>query len=310
MLIGAVALAVLAVALAWPIPIALARAAWPVDNPATALVLWQAIALGGGLSMFGSLLGFGLAGTGANLPHAGADLRATAFTGPLPSDYGAIQLFLLSAAALLALDLLVNLVDTAVRAERERRRHRDLIALLTAPHADRARVRVIEHPAPVAYCLPGARTVTVLSNGLIELLDADRLRAVLAHEDAHLRQQHHLMLLAFRSWRRALPWFPIATRAERSVGLLVELLADDQAVRQADAETLAAAIEQVGSGWEAAEDATTSAAGRSVASAMAVRIRRLRVNGRPLTRAARLGVLAASVGLVAVPAGYLVALMI
>ncbi|MBN9003796.1 MAG: hypothetical protein J0H40_00155, partial [Rhizobiales bacterium] len=57
------------------------------------------------------------------------------------------------------------------------------------------------------------------------------LDAVVAHERAHLRQKHHLLLDAFRSWKRSLPWFPIATRAQDAVALLLEMRADDTARR-------------------------------------------------------------------------------
>ncbi|MET0976171.1 MAG: M56 family metallopeptidase [Leifsonia sp.] len=73
--------------------------------------------------------------------------------------------------------------------------------------------------------------------------------AVLAHERTHLRQHHHLVLLAFKAWHSALPWFPIANRAENAVALLVEMLADDNARREVDGETLATAIALVGSAW-------------------------------------------------------------
>jgi hypothetical protein len=87
----------------------------------------------------------------------------------------------------------------------------------------------------------------VLSRGLLSLLDTRQVRAVVAHEEAHLAQRHHIVLVAFKSWHSALPWFPIANRAENAVALLVEMLADDQARRAVDDHTLAAAIVLVGS---------------------------------------------------------------
>ncbi len=60
-------LAVLAIALAWPVPILLSRAQWPARSPFTAMLLWQAIALAGGLSMIGAMLVYGLEPVGDNL---------------------------------------------------------------------------------------------------------------------------------------------------------------------------------------------------------------------------------------------------
>ena len=115
----------------------------------------------------------------------------------------------------------------------------ELLRLLSSPLPDAPSTRIIDHPAPAAYCLPGARSVTVLSEGLIALLCPEQLDAVIAHEQAHLRQKHHLLLEAFRSWKRALPWFPIATRAQDAVALLVEMLADDTARRSSGDPVLA-----------------------------------------------------------------------
>jgi Zn-dependent protease with chaperone function len=242
------ALAALAVALAWPVPILLARAAWPARAPGTALVLWQAIALTGGLSMIGALLSYGLAPFGATLVDGLRAFPAALFAGTLPRDANFPQMFALSGAFLLGIHLLLNLALTFVRAERARVRHRQLVALLSSPIPELPDTRLIDHEAPVAYCLPGTtRSVTVLSAGLVSLLDEQQLQAVIAHERAHAYQRHHLVLLAFRAWRASLPWFPIATRAQEAVAVLVEMLADDRARREVNDETLVRSIVLVAS---------------------------------------------------------------
>ncbi len=201
-------LALIAILLAWPVPIILARARWTARMPAVAMLCWQAIAVAGGFSMIGALFFVSV-----------------------------------GAAALLALHLLLNLGLTAVGTWRQRRRHRQLVQLLSAPMPDRPNTRLIENEAPLAYCLPGApRSVTVLSDGLIRLLSDDELAAVVAHERAHVVQHHHIVLMAFHAWRTALPWFPIASRAEDAVALLVELLADDDARQVVPDSVLASAV--------------------------------------------------------------------
>ncbi|MBM7830750.1 Zn-dependent protease with chaperone function [Agromyces cerinus] len=249
MLAVAVLLGGFALLLAWPIPLVLSRASWPNRSPAIALALWQAIALGGGLSMIGCLLVFGASPAGSLLGAAQA-LLPLLFTGPIPPEFGVVHLAALTLAAGLALHLALNLALTAVRAERERRRQHQLIDLLSDPMPGQPRTRVLAHPVPLAYCVPGIRSATVLTDGLIDALDEAELRAVIAHERAHLDQLHHLVLLAFRAWHSALPWFPIANRAERSVALLAEMLADDHARRESDDEALRRAMLQVGSGGE------------------------------------------------------------
>lgn len=247
MIAVAVGLGALALTLAWPIPLVLSRAAWPARSPAVALALWQAIAVAGGLSMIGCLLVFGASPAGSLL-GAWRALVPALFTGPIPAHFAVVHLAALTLAAGLAIHLALNLALTAVRAERERRRQHQLIAVLGDPMPGQPHTRVLAHPAPLAYCVPGIRTATVLTDGLIDALSPDELAAVIAHERAHLDQLHHLVLLAFRAWHSALPWFPIANRAERSVILLAEMLADDRARRVAGDDALRGALLVVGEG--------------------------------------------------------------
>src|SRR5699024_6976268 len=123
-------LAGVALALAWPVPVLLARARWPMHAPVRALLLWQAIGLAGGVSMIGAL---------ALLGHAAAPGHPVAAVVP---------------AILLACYLLAHLGVTVVQVSRQRRRHLTLLRLLTAPHPTRARTRVIDEAVPVAYCIP------------------------------------------------------------------------------------------------------------------------------------------------------------
>ena len=255
MLAAAAVLGALAVLLAWPVPLLLEGARWTRRRPAAALLLWQAIALAGGLSMIGALL---LAGLAPFAPDVWGGLVAV-FTGAPVPDF--LHVLALAAAVLLTTHLLLNLALTLVRSERQRRRHAALLMLLSTPGADGS--RVLDTPAPVAYCLPGAlTTVTVVSQGLIELLDDEQMRAVVAHERAHVAQRHDIVLVMFRAWHTSLPWFPIATRAQREVALLVELLADDRARRTVEDAALASAIRSVG-------------AGHGASAALAVRLARL-----------------------------------
>jgi Zn-dependent protease with chaperone function len=225
LLVVAASLALAAASLAVPVPIALARAHWPTRAPARALLLWQLIALAGGFSMIGALVATGLALVPA-APIAGG--------------------ILLGAALTLTLYLLGHLAATIIAVTRSRRRHRALLALLTSPHPTRAATLVLEDSVPLAYCVPrGWHSLTVLSRGLLARLDGDELDAVVAHERAHLEQRHDILLVAFRAWRSALPWFPIAARAAEEVDVLIELLADDSARRLVSDAVLARAITAV-----------------------------------------------------------------
>jgi hypothetical protein len=311
MLAVSAVLGALAIALAWPVPVMLSRADWPSRAPAPALALWQAIALAGGLSMIGSLLAFGSAPAGS-LPAAAAALAPHVISGPLPAGFGVAEIAALTLAAAIALLLTLNLALTAVRAERERRRQHQLIALLSHPMPGDPRTRVLAHPVPLAYCVPGIRTATVLTDGLIDVLRPDELAAVIAHERTHLDQLHHLVRLSFRAWHSAIPWFPIANRAERAVITLTEMLADDGARRAVGTAPLRGALERVGDAGESGSSLDGAPGTESDAAMLAARLRRLEAPTVPPTaerRGAPAAALAASAVLVAVPvAGYAVIL--
>jgi Zn-dependent protease with chaperone function len=281
----AAALAVLAGLLAWPVPTLLGRAHWPTRDPLVALVCWQALGLAGGLSMIGALLVHGLAPWGHSLPEAAwAVATGHPATAPVRGDHWVA----LTLAGVLAAELLGVLVLSWVRVTRARRRHRELLELVVQPAAA-PDTRLLEHPAPVAFCIPGARPLLVLSSGMVAELDDDQLAAVVAHERAHLRERHHLLLLAFVAWKAALPVLPAAERAYAAVRELVEMRADDVALRSLDGatprRTLAEAIVAAAGG---------SAGGEVPSSALAVsgpgvraRVVRLLEPSRPLSPAGR-----------------------
>lgn len=304
-------LAALAVVLAWPAPILLSRALWPQRSPFTAMVLWQAIALAGGLSMIGAMLVWGLEPLGDSLLEALAALWDIAVYNRSAESLGLLHVFALSAACLLSFHLVFTLMLTFYRIRAQRRRHRQMLNLLSSPLPDRPSTLMISHPTPVAYCLPGgARSVTVLSDGLLGLLDLDELDAVMRHETAHLAQRHHLLLWAFAAWRSALPWLPTSRLAQRAVNQLIEMLADDVALRTVDAQTLARAIVVVasGKGTPRLEGVSDPSDGLGSGDQSVVqRVQRLLTPLPPLGSGARGLALAASALLLAVPTVLLVA---
>ncbi|MDN6299992.1 MAG: M56 family metallopeptidase, partial [Micrococcaceae bacterium] len=140
---------------------------------------------------------------------------------------------------------------TAEKVTRQRARHRRLLALLSGPSASIPGTVVVEHQAPVAYCLPGFNgSLTVLSRGLLDSLDEEGLRGVVAHERAHLDQRHDLLVLAFESWNQALPWLPTSRLARLAVQELIEMLADDAALEQVSRDDLLRSLVAVSSGMD------------------------------------------------------------
>ena len=299
----ALALGLLAALLAWPVPAALARAHWPQRDPLAALVCWQAIGLAGGLSIIGALLTHGLAPWGHSLPEAWWHwVTRQSAEEPVRGDHWVAQ----TLAAVLALELLGVLVLSLVRTARTRRRHRALLELVVRPAAAGEDTRLLDHPAPVAFCIPGARPLLVLSSGMVEELDDAQLSAVVAHERAHLRERHHLLLLPFVAWEAALPVLPAAARAHASVRQLVEMRADDVALRllpDGSRRTLAQAIVAVAGG---AGGGVPAGALSVVGSAVGVRVVRLLEPPSPLPAGARWTALASAALLLLVPTLLLV----
>ncbi|WP_457971817.1 M56 family metallopeptidase [Arthrobacter sp. D1-17] len=315
-------LAVLAIVLAWPVPILLSRARWPARDPFTAMVLWQAIGLAGGLSMIGAMLVYALEPIGDNLIAGLRALAGMVFQNEPTTALGFWHLFALSAAALLSAHLVFTLLLTYYKIERQRRKHRELLALLASPSEHGTATMVINHDSPVAYCLPGgARSVTVLSDGLMAALEPAELRAVLIHENAHLNQRHHLLLWAFAAWRQALPWLPTTRLAQEAVNSLIEMLADDVALKTESKATLIKAIAIVASGSAVPQAAPAfgqgargdqglqlpdGSGGAVPASTTASRVSRLLSPRPPLPAALRASVLAVCVLLLAMPTALLI----
>jgi len=300
----AASLAVLAALLAWPVPALLARARWPRRDPLVALVCWQAIGLAGGLSMIGALLVHGLAPWGHSLPEAVRSVvTAHPATDPVRGDHWVA----LTLAGVLASELLGVLLLSWVRTARTRRRHRELLELVVRPSAELPDTRLLEHPAPVAFCIPGARPLLVLSSGMVAELDGDQLAAVVAHERAHLREHHHLLLLPFVAWEAALPVLPAAGRAHATVRELVEMRADDVALASlsgtAPRRTLAQAIVAAAGGAGGAGVPTGALA--ISGSVTGARVVRLLEPPAPLPAAARWTALAAAGLLLLLPTALL-----
>ena len=297
-----------------PAASALARARWPARSPAAAIVLWQALGLGWGLAAVGVL-----AGLGARSDHAGVALSALAFarqalTGQGPGGLaGAARLGFVAASLVLFVLLVWVLVASSAAVLRARRRQRELLSLLGHGDPKVPGALVVDHPAAAAYCVPGLRSRIVVSAGTLDLLDQAELAAVLAHERAHVRERHDLVLLPFTALLRAFRWSPAARAAAGSVALLLEMLADDHAVgyvaaaggrgRQRPARPLAMALLRVG----AAGPGTVPCGALAVADGgdVAVRVARL-LAPPPGLRAAALALVGCTAAvLVAVPAAFL-----
>jgi len=229
----------------------LASARWPSRSPGAAILLWQALGLSWGLAAVGALAGLGAVPgrngvAGGALSGASRALRDAALGFGAPALGAAARLAVLAASAALLALLCWVLVAASAAVLVARRRHRVLLSLLAHGDPKVPGALVVDHPAAAAYCVPGLRSQIVISAGTLNLLDQAELAAVLAHERAHLRARHDLVLLPFCALARAFPRARLVRRARATVALLVEMLADDQALRQRPARELATALLRVG----------------------------------------------------------------
>jgi beta-lactamase regulating signal transducer with metallopeptidase domain len=221
-------LALLGLVLAGPAPALISRARWPLRAPRAGIVLWQAMALAAVLAIVG-------AGVSSSLWLIRVD------------DPGGWRLVAHSALMLLTLVVLVRLAWSAVRVGRatraRRRRLRELVDMLADRSGIEPQLRILAAPTPMAYCLPGVRNKrVVVSQGAMSQLDSAEVAAVLAHEHAHVRARHDLVLESFAALHAAFPRGPRSELPLRQSQLLVELLADDAARARTGAVPLARAL--------------------------------------------------------------------
>jgi Zn-dependent protease with chaperone function len=295
-----------------PAAAGLTAARWPHRSPAAAIVLWQAMGLGWGLAAIGTLAalgtdrqGSGVAGDAlAVLARALHDLAGEAAP---PGLLAALRLLCLAASAALLALLCWVLVAASGAVIRDRRRHRALLSLLAHGDPKVPGALVVDYPAAAAYCVPGLRSRIVISAGAIDLLDQAELAAVLAHERAHARERHDLVLLPFTALCRAFPWSGLPQRAHSAVALLIEMLADDYALRYRPARELVSALIRVGAADPVGTPAGALAAagGEAVQSGVCTRVDRLLAPAPGLSLPALALVSGAAAALVVVPVALL-----
>lgn len=209
------------------VPRALARWRRQRTDPARALLLWQSVSVSGVIC--------------ALLAAPVAVLTS-----------GLRQPLLLGLALALSALMLARVLWSGHRVGTDLRRlraeHRAMVDLLGERLDDLDEgvvhdpVRVLAHPAPTAFCLPGKGDRIVLSRATVDRLGPEELRAVLAHEQAHLDHRHDLLLELFTVLHEAVPAQVRVHAALDEVHLLAEVLADHRAVDRASAPALARAL--------------------------------------------------------------------
>ncbi|MGH8826733.1 MAG: M56 family metallopeptidase [Jiangellaceae bacterium] len=276
--------------------VAMRRAGWVDRAPRLAIATWQALSLStllavafGGLALIvpTHLLSVSLAHW---VESCAMMLRAQYAT---PGGAALATSGLVLAMAVLARWAYYSVVEFSRNAA-ARRRHHDVLALVGRAALDPG-VTVLDDDRPYVYCVAGRRHRIVLTTGASSRLDTAQMSAVLAHERAHLRGRHHLVIGAAGALARAFPWLPMFAVARDEVTRLVELVADDRASRSVHRFDLAEAMLTLSAG---APPAGALAIGGSSAAA---RVRRLIAGHRPIQAWAVAVGVSAVVTLVAAP---------
>lgn len=118
----------------------------------------------------------------------------------------------------------IFLASSVVAGARVARRHRRFRA-----HDSNGGIAVVLSPNPTAFALPGRPGQIVVSRSMLQLLDGDERRALLAHERAHLDLHHHRYL---RAAELAAALLPILRPLVDRVRITTERWADEEAATE------------------------------------------------------------------------------
>ncbi|MFD3942986.1 M56 family metallopeptidase [Streptomyces sp. NPDC058579] len=228
------------------IPCLLVRARWAQQVPRLGLAVW-------------AVIGAVFAGAAALLPaqlvldgDSSHRLTDRVVTLDLPSPAALLDLtarqYTAAALALAVLGLpTAGFVRELLRARRSRLRHAGVLRLVGRYDSD-LRATVLDHARPAVYCLPGRSRRVVVSSGALDTLTAPQLAAALAHERAHIAGRHHLLVAATEAFATVFPRLPLARHGGTAVPLLLEMAADDRALRRCSRDALATALYALASG--------------------------------------------------------------
>jgi beta-lactamase regulating signal transducer with metallopeptidase domain len=154
---------------------------------------------------------------------------------------------------------------SVLRARRQTRAHGAVARITGRRLPGTGAAVVLDAAQPVAYCVPGRPATIVLSSGALAVLDRAQLRAVLAHERAHLDGRHHLLIGLTRGLAATFPAVPLFTRGPAEVARLAEMCADDAAARRSGRRTLVAALLAMGTGTAVPAAALAATSGATTA---------------------------------------------
>ncbi|GAY17851.1 M56 family metallopeptidase [Mycobacterium sp. shizuoka-1] len=145
---------------------------------------------------------------------------------------GRIPTILTALVALAATIVVVRRTAAEIRNQRRLSEEHARTAYMVGVPADRPDVVVIPDHRPAAYCVAGPPPAIVITSAAIESLNRRQLATVLAHEEAHIRGRHHQLLTVMRAMAAALPRLRLFPAGASAASRLLEMCADDAAVRR------------------------------------------------------------------------------
>lgn len=214
-------------------PRLLARFTASGQRPLLGVLAWQAASwtVLATIGLAAALLAFPSLAAASRLPSALESCLRSVDELANPADSRALQV--LAAVALVSLTgwLTFCAVRLSLTNSRLRARHRALLALVARPDS-RLDAQVVAEKTPAVYCLPGHRGQVVFTTGALTRLAPAQRQAVLAHEHAHLRGRHHVLLASAGLLARAFPHVTLFVDCREHTARLVEMRADDVAARR------------------------------------------------------------------------------
>ncbi|MGC5244207.1 MULTISPECIES: M56 family metallopeptidase [Streptomyces] len=217
------------------------RGRWPHRAPALAAAVWHTLAIS--FSIGAALTAYNLA---MPTEHLHADLVGLLHAcgvdvGTAEPDPGMAERLAVGVPAAIGMALGTSFAFHVARARRVRTQHRKAVDLV-GRHSARLGATVLPYHIPAAYCLPGRDPRIVISDAAVRELTPEQLAAVLEHEQAHIAGRHHLFLAAVEAFHSVFRWLPLARHAREQTALLLEMVADDRALRSHCHEALATAM--------------------------------------------------------------------
>ena len=214
-----------------------------------------------GLAAFGPMLAWALGTPTGLLPGVTGEVcqRCLDAVNPLPADMGFNAG--IPAVLLLGLPVVVGGVMLAGGLRYRHQQQREKMQLDNALQLGSRSVRlagqpvtVIQHAKPTAFAVADRRWGIVVSTALVNVLNAEELRAVLAHETAHLRQRHHLVVGVLHGVFAPLRWIPLVAAISVAIPQYLEMAADNAARQQSSTDVMASALLKIGEGSGPAVD--------------------------------------------------------